>query len=287
MSDLVIYKHNDLIDNFVFNATELELQILNYAVAVTNPEWDNQNLVYTINIPELVAVFKTNSKSAYKDYREALSRLMKREYSYYGEKGNIVTENLITRTVRNENDTSWLQFRFNDYISQRITNLKELFTRYDIKHIAQFKSRYAFMLYEFFKMNLEQQRKSSDGKHFHKEFNLDELKEKLGIEGKYTRFFHFESRILEVAKNNINKHSDIRINYKVKRKGRTPTHIVFNAQYKKGHEPDSIDSKQQIDWVDEQEKEDSQQEKQVEFTDQQRQLGKQRINEIKDKLGLK
>ena len=42
MSELTVCKHNDLIENFIFNATELELQILNYAVAVTNPKWENK-----------------------------------------------------------------------------------------------------------------------------------------------------------------------------------------------------------------------------------------------------
>ena len=53
MPKKIVVKQNDLIDNFIFNATELELQILNYAVAITNPTWQNKNLVYRIDIPEL------------------------------------------------------------------------------------------------------------------------------------------------------------------------------------------------------------------------------------------
>ena len=48
LDNLVICKKNELIENFIFNATELELQILNYAVAITNPKWENKNLIYTI-----------------------------------------------------------------------------------------------------------------------------------------------------------------------------------------------------------------------------------------------
>lgn len=59
MHDLIIVKDNELIENFIFNTTELELQILNYAVAITNPYWDNKDYVYKISIPELVATYKT------------------------------------------------------------------------------------------------------------------------------------------------------------------------------------------------------------------------------------
>ena len=99
MGDLIIYKHNELIDNFIFNATEKELQILNYAVAITNPSWDNKNLVYEITVSELVEQYKTKSKSAYKEYREALLRLMKRDYLYTVD-NEIHTENLVTRVTR-------------------------------------------------------------------------------------------------------------------------------------------------------------------------------------------
>ena len=72
MADLIIYKHNELIDNFIFNATESELQILNYAVAITNPFWETSHLVYQISVSELVKTFKTKSKNSYKLYRDSL-----------------------------------------------------------------------------------------------------------------------------------------------------------------------------------------------------------------------
>ena len=231
MGDLIIYKHNELIDNFIFNATEKELQILNYAVAITNPSWDNKNLVYEITVSELVEQYKTKSKSAYKEYREALLRLMKRDYLYTVD-NEIHTENLVTRVTRKIDCGNWLKFRFNDYISQRITNLQGLFTKYDIKHIAMFKSRYAFMLYEFCKMNLGQIGYTKKDEEFSKTFTVQDFKERLDITSKYKEFFNLENKVLKIAKENINKHSDIKFSYRVKRKGRTPVAITLIAKYK-------------------------------------------------------
>lgn len=231
MSDLVICKHNDLIDKFIFNATELELQILNYAVATTNPKWENKNLVYTISIPDLVSIYKTKNKNIYQYYREALSRLMKRTYTYFDDNGLENTENLVTRVTRDRNDNSYLIFKFNDYISTRITNLKGFFTKYNIEHISMFKSRYAFMLYEYFKMKLEQIKHHGASTYKHK-ISINTFKINLDIEGKYKAFKDLEIRVLNIAKTNINTHSDIKIFYKVVREGRKPTHIVFTAKYK-------------------------------------------------------
>lgn len=234
MADLIIYKHNELIDNFIFNATESELQILNYAVAITNPSWETTHLVYQISVSELVATFKTKSKNSYKLYREALERLMKRDYVYKIDNKHY-KENLIIRTATKDDDNDWLEFKFNEYISQRISNLQGLFTKYDIKHIAMFKSRYAFMLYEFCKMNLGQITNQNKDSEFSKSFTIQDFKERLDITDKYKEFFNLESRVLVTAKENINKHSDIKFSYRVKRKGRTPVSITLIAKYK----PDS------------------------------------------------
>ena len=243
MTMKVVVKQNDLIDNFIFNATESELQILNYAVAITNPNWQNKNLLYRIDIPELVATYKTKSNNTYKLYRDALNRLMKREISFYVG-NNKHTQNIIIEYIEDMEDTSYLVFKFNEYVSTRISKLKGLFTQYDIKHIANFKSRYAFLLYEYFKMKLEQQ--TQEYTDLKKEFLVNELKEKLDILDKYKVFAELERRVLKPAKLNINKHSDIQIEYRVKRKAKTPVSIVFKARYKnktdklKNLEPESF-----------------------------------------------
>jgi plasmid replication initiation protein len=230
MSKKIVVKQNDLIDNFIFNATELELQILNYAVAVTNPTWNNKNLVYRIEIPELVVTFKTKANNMHEQYRKALNRLMKREISFYDEYGIFTTENIVIQYKQDLNDNSYLIFKFNEYISTRISKLKGLFTKYDIKHIADFKSRYAFLLYEYFKMKLQLQ--TQENTEYKKEFLIAEFKEKLDISDKYQIFAKLELGVLKPAKENINKYSDIHIEYKVKRKARTPIAIVFKARYK-------------------------------------------------------
>jgi len=186
--------------------------------------------VYRIDIPELVVTYKTKARNMHEQYRKALNRLMKREISFYDEYGVLTTENIVIQYKQDLNDNSWLSFKFNEYVSTRISKLKGLFTQYDIKHIANFKSRYAFLLYEYFKMKLQQQ--TQDNTEYKKEFLIADFKEKLDISDKYKVFAMLETYVLKTAKLNINKHSDIHIEYRVKRKARTPISIVFTARYK-------------------------------------------------------
>lgn len=237
-SELMIVKDNELIENFIFNATELELQILNYAVAVTNPYWEAKDHIYRISIPELVTTYKTKSKNAYKVYREALDRLQVRTYRYHNGIKE-VTENVLSKIMRDTTDNSYLEICFNDYIATRLNNLKGLFTQYDIKNIAMFSSRYAFILYEFFKMRLN---RSNESQHITK-LSIANLKDNLDITGKYKLAADLKRKVLEKAKTQINKHSDIVLDYQVIKTGRTPTHIKFTAKYKKKAQPKELETK--------------------------------------------
>lgn len=238
-NNLTVVKKNDLIENFVFNATELELQILNYAVATTNPRWENDNAIYRILIPDLVKIFKKNNNRSWEQYRVALSRLMKRTYAYDDDHHKHI-ENLIIRTTSHKYDKTWLEFKFNGYISKRISNLTKLFTQYDIKNIAMFKSRYAFMLYEFFKMKL-----SKNNNKYVQKIEIDNFRKNLNLTDKYPIFKDLKNNVLEKAKININRHSDICSNYEIIKTGRTPTHIKFTVKYKKGKQP-KIEAKQNV-----------------------------------------
>jgi plasmid replication initiation protein len=241
MSDLIVTKSNELIESYIFNATELELQILNYAVATLNPHWENQHVVFKIVIPDLVKTFNMKSNKAYELYRDALSRLMDRKYIYYDSNNKRHTENLVIRVSEHIHDKSWLEFKFNSHISKHLSNLKELFTSYNIKHITNFKSRYSFVLYEAFKMNLEKN-KAINQNYWTEEINIKKLRENLDLVNKYKVFKDLRLNVLDKAKDEINAYSDILIDFDIKKTGRTPTSIVFKVKRKIDKASDKVKS---------------------------------------------
>ena len=282
-NNLVIVKDNELIENFIFNATELELQILNYAVAVTNPYWEAKDHIYRISIPELVTTYKTKSKNAYKVYREALERLQVRTYKYHNGIKE-VTENVLRKIMRDTTDNSYLEICFNDYIATRLNNLKGLFTQYNIKQIAMFRSRYSFMLYELCAMRLQQLSNIS----FNLKIGIESLRKNLNLGEKYSIFAELKRNVLEKAKTQINKHSDINLDYQVIKTGRTPTHIKFTAKYKKKAHPKELEttSKKPVEHQTQLPLENAVEASKPGFNEQHKETAKKHLTELKQKMRI-
>lgn len=273
---LIITKSNDLIENYIFNATEHELQILQYAVSRLNTLEDNKNVVSTLYIQDIANTFKTKSNRAYEHYKNALFRLMKREYSYYDNNNKRHTENLVIRVTEDLSDDSYLVFKFNDYISKRLSNLQKLFTSYDLKYIAMFKSRYAFMLYEFFKMKISQ----SENKIYHQKISVEDFKNNLNIQDKYKSNSHLKLYVLDVAKNNINKHSDLNLSYTEIKTSRKITHIKFTVKYKTKKLSEEKKQKNKKNEIEHQEE--------LKFTDEKKkEIAKKAIYEMKKHFHVK
>ena len=57
--------------------------------------------------------------------------------------------------------------------------------------------------------------------------SIYDLKKKLSLEKEYPRFSNFKLKVLEKAKKEINKYSDIKLNYRVEKLGKTPINISF------------------------------------------------------------
>ena len=86
------------------------------------------------------------------------------------------------------------------------------------------------MLYEFFIMQLS---KINIQTKYKQTITIEVFKKNIGIEKKYPLTADIKRFILEKTKKQINKHSDIKINYELIKTGRSFTHIAFTAERKK------------------------------------------------------
>ena len=129
-------------------------------------------------------------------------------------------------------------------------------------------------------MKLEQQ--TQEYTDLKKEFLVNELKEKLDILDKYKVFAELERRVLKPAKLNINKHSDIHIEYRVKRKAKTPVSIVFKARYK--NKTDKLKNLQPESFKLTKESEVSPSQENNNLPEQDRKVASKWLNELKDGL---
>jgi hypothetical protein len=89
---------------------------------------------------------------------------------------------------------------------------KRLFTRFNIQNIKPLTSIHAIRIYEFAK------RFEDTG---WREIDLGEFKKILHLQDKYKNAYDFKKRVLEVAKKQISKNTDIDIDYKLTKQGKS------------------------------------------------------------------
>ncbi|MDD5581475.1 MAG: RepB family plasmid replication initiator protein [Methylobacter sp.] len=100
------------------------------------------------------------------------------------------------------------------YLSQ----LSREFTKYKLKHVARFESVYSIRLYEL----LVQWNSSGE-----REIEVEWLKNQFQVRDKYRRLVDLKKRVIDPAVEEINKHSNIWVEYGQHKSGRTVTHFQF------------------------------------------------------------
>ena len=113
---------------------------------------------------------------------------------------------------------------FTSDVIKYITRLEEEFTSYQLEKVANMTSSYAVRIYEL----LAQHREIGN-----RTLNLKWLREKLQIgQDEYKLTADFKKWVIEVAIDQINKHSDLTVSYKPLKTGRAITDFAFKIKEK-------------------------------------------------------
>lgn len=219
MENGLVVKHNDLIQAR-YNLSLNEQRIILYSVSKLDRDKKDFEVI-RVKISELIDLLDTTEKR-YTEFK-------------------LIAENLISKTliIKKENSeliTSWLssmeylenegiiELEFSKKLIPYLLQLKERFTRYELKNILNLKNKHSIRIYELMKQyeNIGE-----------REILLEELRKYLGIEeNEYLRFGNFENRVLKTTKEEINKYTDINIDYEKIKTGRKITSILFTIDSK-------------------------------------------------------
>lgn len=232
MDGLKITKSNAII-NSSYRLSLNELRIVLFGLSQINPMSEEFPLFHRIHIKELAIFYNIGEKhvrSFYEDIKSALiTRFWEREFSYFDENRKAVVKRRWLIEVEYGRKDGSLAYHYNPMIKDQLQQLAKRFTSYFLTNVANMKSAYAIRLYEIAIMYL-----NASGKNkvtFNKQ--IEEIKKHLGIGDKYKHFYHMKTRVLEKAKQEINKHSDIRFDYEIVKFGRHPESIAFHVRRKK------------------------------------------------------
>lgn len=231
MDNNKITKSNAII-NSSYRLSLNELRIVLFGLSNINPKSNDFPLSHRVNVKELADFYNIGEKergSFYDNIKNALiSKFWEREFSYFDtELGEVVKRRWLIE-VRHGRKDGTLAYHYNPMIKNQLQQLASRFTSYFLTNVANMKSAFAIRFYELSIMHLNASKKNKTV--FMRE--VEELKAHLDIQDKYKEFFNFKARVLEKAKKEINKYSDIVFSYELIKLGRSVEKIRFHVRRK-------------------------------------------------------
>jgi len=224
----IIVKSNSLVEaRYKFSIWET--RVFAKMVTMINKE-DQEFKTYAIDIKDLMDFYGTKSNNDYERIREVPESLLKKiiKIPYINDKGEkrLFKTTLIAGSDEPDESTlsktnTTLELTFHPTLKSHLLGLKEKFLTYDIRNTLRISSANSIHVYELLKQYEKIKKRA---------FELEELKEVLGLEGKYKKYSHFKAKILEKAQEHLKTYSDIWFTYKPESrgKGKAITHIVFS-----------------------------------------------------------
>jgi len=239
MSKLVV-KDNALINaSYTLDLAEQRLILLAIIEARNTKQGITQDTLLEIHASSYAKQFNINDKTAYTVVKEASKGLFDRYVTYHDKNPkNGKDRSFHCRWIDKtgiEPDSGIVYIRFTSDVIPLITRLESHFTSYEIDKVANLTSSYAIRLYEIL-ISWREVGKTP-------KYEIDDLRSKLGVEPKqYQRMNNFKARVLELAIEQINQHTDITANYDQHKKGKVITAISFSFKPKKLDKPATDDN---------------------------------------------
>ncbi|MCB1660318.1 MAG: replication initiation protein RepM, partial [Pseudomonadales bacterium] len=259
MKNGLVVKDNALIDaSYNLELTEQRLILL----AILNARETGQGITadskLEIQASDYAKHFNVSSDASYKALKEAVNNLFNRQFSYIAEykktgKTGVVRSRWVSR-IFYVDDLAILEITFAPDVVPLITRLEQHFTSYQLEQVAQLTSKYAVRLYELIISWRERGNVPFTG--------LKELRLKLGVEdNEYPTMDNFKRRVLDHSIKQINKHTDIIVDYEQHKAGRVITGFSFTFTQKKqpkdvtpkakksAAKPKAAKQEEQLDWM--------------------------------------
>jgi plasmid replication initiation protein len=239
MAELVV-KDNALIQaSYTLDLAEQRLILLAIIEARNKSQGITQDTLLEIHASSYAKQFNINDKTAYTVVKDASKGLFDRYVTYHDKNPkNGKDRSFHCRWIDKtgiEPDSGIVYIRFTSDVIPLITRLESHFTSYEIDKVANLTSSYAIRLYEIL-ISWREVGKTP-------KYEINDLRSKLGVEPKqYQRMNNFKARVLELAIDQINEHTDITANYNQHKRGKVITAISFSFKHKKAPEPIAKDN---------------------------------------------
>lgn len=192
-----------------------------------------------INAKRYAEAFNVQVDTAYKILADAGKGLRGRYFTFLDETGSKIETNWVQQ-VRYVKSEGRIEIIFTVAVVNEITRLSSHFTQYALERIAMLNSIYSVRLYELLIKWLSAKKTDT--------FDYEIFRGQLGIGvNEYKQMGDFKKRVLDLAVNEINEKSDIKVSYEQVKEGRKIVGFKFKVLEKskpkvvssKAHERDA------------------------------------------------
>lgn len=172
-----------------------------------------------IYVNEFKSEFELKGNSLYERLVETCDTLFKREFMYFNGEGNFVRKRWVI-TSQYDEVGKYISLTFHPDLILDLLIFKTKYGKLQFNVAKYLKTNYSFRIYEILKNS------SHKGKRI---MTVNEIREKLEIEPeKYQKYNKFKTDVLDKSLELINKYTDINVEYKPIRKGRSIESIEFD-----------------------------------------------------------
>lgn len=211
---LIVSKSNVLIDA-AYSLTLNESRLLLLAISKIDPRKPNHNNI-TISAEDYARMFSVPMNKSYQALKTAGDGLFESDIRTFDGK-NDERIRWIDKNTYAKGEGS-LTIHFTQWVAPYISKLHTRFTSYELRLIANLSSPYAIRLLEML-----MQYKASG---FYV-VTLEDLRERLELNGKYERFSNLAARVLKPSIKDLVDNSGMKITMKAIRKGKTVQRLEF------------------------------------------------------------
>lgn len=222
----IVRKSNDLVEG-QYSLSIWEMRIFIKMISMIYKD-DTDFKEYRIEIGDFIKEFGLEkNKNAYSLLREGASGLLKKIIILTRKLEDGTTEQIetpmVTGVAHNIDTKSYIKLSFHPAMKPFLIELKDKYLMYDVKNVLHLPSSYSIQMYEITKQYAKIGKRT---------VTLDELRRMLDIENKYERYTHLKQKILSKCVSDINKHTDILLDFKEIKVGRKVEKIQFLIKLK-------------------------------------------------------
>lgn len=219
----LVVKANDVVRKARYQLSLQELKIMQYCFSKVKPT-DTKDTEYIFRIKDfcMVCGMDYTSGTNYEDVKRALKGLRDKSMWILQEDGSETTVGWLGK-VNISRGSGKVKIKFDEDMSQYINGLLNNYTQFQFLNILPMKSSYSVRLYELLK--------SYEFTKAHK-FEINELKRLLMCEH-YVNFGNFRQKVLEPATVEINRYTDINIQWEPIKDGARVAFVNFIISEKK------------------------------------------------------